>query len=348
MQAMESFAAVLDRYDFSFPQDLIAREPASPRDAARLLVYNRAADTTIMTSFRNLQQFLPKGALLVLNETKVIPAKLNLLRSTGGKVSILVVHTEKDSIHVLANRKMRNGEFLQISGKRGFTVQESREKIWILKPNFPMRTFQRVLQKFGSMPLPPYIKHTCLSSAEQKREYQTVFAKKSGSIAAPTASLHFTKRLLKELETSGIEIVKVTLHVHLGTFAPLTEVEWKKGALHLEQYEIPKASAKSIERAIRAGRPIIAVGTTVLRTLESALDTHGRLTKLSGTTDLFIREGYDFRLVSGLITNFHVPKSSLLMLVSAFAGREETLGLYHKAIRGRFRLFSFGDAMLIV
>lgn len=342
-----SFDEVLERYNFAFPPELIAQSPASPRDSARLLVVGRQDDRLHETTFRSLVSELPKNAVLVLNETKVIPARLPLKRSTGGIVMVLVLGKHKGHVRILGNRRLKVGEELHLTEKIKFKVVGDEGKEWILKPLFPLTHLSKVLERHGQTPLPPYIKHSPLTEAERRREYQTVFAKSAGSIAAPTASLHFTTRLLKQLEKQGITIVRVTLHVHLGTFAPLTEEQWKSGGLHHEEYVISKKTAATIHAAKKAGRPVIAVGTTVVRTLESAADRPKHLRKLSGETNLFIREGYDFKIVDGLITNFHVPRSSLMMLVGAFSGREKIIDAYRYAIEKKFRLFSFGDGMLI-
>ncbi len=345
---MTTFENLLQRYDYAFPPGLIAQAPASPRDSARLLVHRRKTGETEEAVFRDIGRFLPPRSVLVLNETKVIPARLQLTRSTGGRIAALWLGTANGRIQVLANRRLRPGEFLRLQGDTGFTVDGPDGRGWLLTPSFPIARLHRLLDRHGDMPLPPYIKQSPLTRAELRREYQTVFAKEAGSVAAPTASLHFTRGLLAKLQKSGIRIVRVTLHVHLGTFAPLTEEQWKTGVLHSEEYRIPPVSARVLAAARAAGDPIIAVGTTVVRTLESASDEQGRIVRPSGNTNLFIQEGYRFRLVNGLITNFHVPKSSLLMLVSAFAGRDTVLELYQRAIAAKFRFFSFGDAMLIL
>ncbi len=345
---MSAFEEQLRLYDYAFPPALIAQAPAHPRDAARLLVCDRDTGNTEESTFAFLGEFLPKNALLILNRTKVIPARLPLTRVTGGKVAALYLGIHGELFRFLANKKLKPGETLTVAPGKTFIVEASEEKEWLLRPSFALTSLPRLLLTYGQTPLPPYIKESPLTEAQRRREYQTVFAKESGSIAAPTASLHFSKRLLSDLKKRGIETAHVTLHVHLGTFSPLTEEQWAKGALHTEEYVIPPATARLIAEAKREGRPVIAVGTTVVRTLESAADVSGSLTKLSGETSLFIREGYRFRVVDGLITNFHVPKSSLLMLVSAFAGRENVMNWYKKAIEQEFRLFSFGDGMLIL
>lgn len=343
-----NFADVLADFDYAFPPELIAQKPAHPRDSAKLAVVDRKSGTVRWSDFRSIGKFLPKDAVLVLNKTKVIPAKLIAKRSTGGSVSLLSLGVQGKCMRAFANRKLRIGEHLALDRTDGFTVEGSNGKEWLLRPDFPLKQLQKMLARKGEMPLPPYIKHCPLTKKELKEEYQSVFAKDAGSIAAPTASLHFTNRLLKDLEKSGISIVYVTLHVHLGTFAPLTEEQWKSGHLHHEEYVIDAKAKKTLEQAKKERRPIIAVGTTVTRTLESASDRNGKIVCPKGETDLFIREGYDFRLTDGLITNFHVPRSSLLMLVSAFAGRKKILDVYQQAIEKRLRLFSFGDGILIL
>ncbi len=350
---MATAEEILSAYEYSFPPELIAQFPARPRDTARLLVYDRATGIAAHDSFRNLFRYIPKGSLLVMNETRVIPARLALKRPSGGEVRVLYLERGKRDIRVLADRKLRQGEVLRLqktsihAGKKidiAFKVTGQDGKEWLLRPIFPMAAIEDVFEHFGSAPIPPYIKHSPLSRARLKAEYQTVFARNYGSVAAPTASLHFTKRLMAKLEKQGIEIRFVTLHVGLGTFAPLRDKELKSGKLHKETYEIPERTAVAIRKAQKEGRRILAVGTTVVRTLES----FGRNGKRRGATDLFIRAGYDFRYVNGLITNFHVPRSSLMMLVASLTGREKLLALYKEAIAERYRLFSFGDGMLII
>ncbi len=345
---MHSFEDVLRLYDYALPPERIAQAPATPRDSARLLVYRRAADAVEWSTISKLPALLPPRAVLVLNETKVIPARLPAKRSTGGQVLLLYLGRNARELKFLSNRRLRPGEVLRISPRRTLTVLRADAKVWFLKPSFSPSAIRSVLHRHGIVPLPPYINRTPLSRAEVRRRYQTVFAKTEGSIAAPTASLHFTRGLLQKLERSGVSIARVTLHVHLGTFSPLTEEHWKTGKLHPESYSIDSRSARLLAEAKRTGRPIIAVGTTALRALESAADGRGRIVHPQGVTRLFVREPYRFRIIDGLLTNFHVPKSSLLMLVAALTGREKILGLYDEAIRRDFRFFSFGDAMLIL
>ena len=238
---------------------------------------------------------------------------------------------------------------LQIAGdkKLHFTVIKKVNQFYYLKPNFPATQIKSILEKYGQTPLPPYIKHSPLSEKQKREQYQTVFAKDGLSVAAPTASLHFTKHLIAGLKKQGIEVEYLTLNVNLGTFAPLREENIKTGKLHSETYEINKHTADKLNFAKKQGRPIIAVGTTVIRTLESAAGKSG-LFKLSGETRLFIQPGYKFKFISGAVTNFHVPKSSLMMLIAALVGKDELLNLYKKAISKKFRFFSFGDGMIVL
>ena len=337
----------MTRYDFSFPAELIARAPASPRWSARLLIHDRKTRRTEWDVFRNIGKYLPPRSVLVLNETKVLPARLVLRKATGGRVRALYLATEGKDIRVMADRPVREGESLVLEAKLSFRVGKRDGKYLLLRPSFPVRRLAAVLAAHGTTPIPPYIKNPPLSEARLRREYQTVFARRAGSVAAPTAALHFTPALLHSLRRAGHAVRFLTLHVNLGTFAPLTEEALRTGKLHREFYEIPAGTAAYLNRARAAGRPIVAVGTTVVRALESAADAKGRLRKLSGGTDIFIRPPYRFRFADRLITNFHVPDSSLLMLVSAFASRRTVLGLYRQAVKKRFRLFSFGDAMFL-
>ncbi|MEK7181214.1 MAG: tRNA preQ1(34) S-adenosylmethionine ribosyltransferase-isomerase QueA [Patescibacteria group bacterium] len=338
---------LIERYNYQFPKELIAQEPASPRDSAQLLIYNQKNHSIKFDNFFNLTKYLPHGSILVFNETEVIPARLVLRKETGGKVKALFIEESHELVKVMADRKLIPLSKLFINKKLFFTVQKQEEKFYLLQPSFNLRILSQILEKYGETPIPPYIKNTPLKEGELREKYQTIFAKTKGSVAAPTASLHFTKRLFKKIKTQGFGVEFITLHVGLGTFAPLEEGNFKLGRLHEEKYFIDPRVACALNHAKKIGRPIIAVGTTTARTLESASLKNGKLKNLNGATDLFIREGYRFSFIDGLITNFHVPHSSLLMLVSALVGRERLLELYKTAIRKKFRLFSFGDGMLI-
>ncbi len=342
-----SFENLLNSYDYAVPPDLIAQAPASPRDSARLLVYDKKEDKISYDIFLNLARYLPKGAVLVFNETKVIPARFEAMKESGGKVKILYITNDKRLIKVMADRKIPIGTKVFINKKIFFTVEKQEEKYYFLRPLFPLKNLYKILDQYGQAPLPPYIKHSPLGKQELKEKYQSVFARHKGSVAAPTASLHFTERLLNKIKRAGCDIGFITLHVNLGTFAPLEEKNIRERKLHKEYFEIDKKTADFLNQARKEGRPIIAVGTTVSRALESSTITGKGLKNLSGETDIFIQEGYKFKFIDGIITNFHVPRSSLLMLVSAFAGRKKLFDLYQKAIKKKFKFFSFGDGMMI-
>ncbi len=344
---MNKFKQTLKDFDYSFPSELIAQNPAHPRDSAKLLVYDRAEKTITHDTYKNLWKYLPKNGVLVLNQTKVLPARLEVTKPTGGKARLLYIKHDAKHLYVLSDRKLEANTELIIDKQNSFQVVKKADQFYMLKPSFPISKINSVLQKSGITPLPPYIKHSKLKGAKLLKEYNTVFAKKLGSVAAPTASLHFTQNLLKKIQAKGIKVQYVTLHVNLGTFAPLTEDQYKSGRLHKECFEIPAATARALNKAKQEGKPIIAVGTTVVRTLESAAGSNSQISKLYGETNLFITEKTKLKFVDQLITNFHVPKSSLLMLVSAFVGRKQLLALYKLAIKLKYRLFSFGDGMYI-
>ncbi|MFA5990704.1 MAG: tRNA preQ1(34) S-adenosylmethionine ribosyltransferase-isomerase QueA [Candidatus Doudnabacteria bacterium] len=342
-------AKLLKSYDYRLPEKLIAQKPASPRDSARLLVYRQKTKSLNFDTFKNIGKYLPKNAVLVFNQTKVVPARLQITKTTGGKAEILYISHDKNYIQVLSNRHLPIDAKIRLAapGKSSFTVVKKVNQFYYLKPNFPINKIKSILEKYGRTPLPPYIKHSPLTEKQKKEQYQTVFAKAGLSVAAPTASLHFTKSLIAKLKKQGIAVKYVTLNVNLGTFAPLREENLTTGKLHTESYTIDKKTARELNLARKQNRTIIAAGTTVVRTLESATK-NGQLKTLSGKTQLFIQPGFNFQFATGLITNFHVPKSSLLMLVSAFAGKKTLFNLYQKAITKKFRFFSFGDGMLIL
>lgn len=337
---------LLKRYDYHFPAELIAQAPAKPRDSAGLLVYDRTRKQASFDTFKNIGDYLPEGSVLVFNQTKVIPARLTVRKPTGGKVNLLYIG-HHGTVTVMADRKLEIGTVLKLAPKLSFRVMRHDGKYYALRALFPLKDIFKILETYGKTPIPPYIKHSPLKESQLRAEYQAVFAKLRGSVAAPTASLHFTKPLIAKLRKRGIDVRYVTLHVGLGTFAPLTQEHLDQGRLHAEWYSVDGATARMLTQAKKDGRPIVAVGTTVARTLESASSRTGMLRAGQGTTDLFIREGYAWKFVDALVTNFHVPRSSLLMLVSAFASRREILDLYKTAIAKKFRLFSFGDGMLI-
>jgi len=345
---MRKIEELLKKFDYAYPKELIAQSPATPRDTARLLVYHRATKNIHDDIFRHLAKYLPARSILVLNQTKVIPARLMVTKETGGAVALLYIGQNQMSITALANRPLAIGSIVQITPRFHLRVKSRKGGNYCFIPLFPMRQFTKLLHQYGRTPLPPYIKNSPLSESRLKKEYQSILAKTPGSIAAPTASLHFTKSLLKKLRNAGHDIHVVTLHVGLGTFAPLSEKNIAMNQLHEESYTIDTMTARDLNRAKREGRPIIAVGTTVVRTLESAANNQGTLKKGTGSTRIFIQPGYHFKFVDGIITNFHVPRSSLLMLVSAFANTKEIKQIYQHAIERKYRLFSFGDGMVLL
>ena len=343
----QTLEQLLKTYDYALPEARIAQEPASPRDSAKLLIYDRATGAATENTFAHIGNYLPQNAVLVFNQTKVLPARLVVTKPTGGTARVLYIGKKDCAIRALSDRKLIVGTDVRIADGLFLTVIKQEEKYYLLKPSFPLDQLEKVLDRYGITPIPPYIKKSPLKEGELRKKYQTIFAKHAGSVAAPTASLHFTDRLLKKLHRQGIDMCFVTLHVNIGTFAPLTQEHLDTGALHTESYEIAKKTAAFLNKAKKQGRPIIGVGTTVVRTLESATQGTDKLKKLSGETDIFIREGYQFAYIDGMVTNFHVPQSSLLMLVAALIGKERLFKLYRLAIGKKFRFFSFGDGMLI-
>lgn len=344
--AKSNLDALIEEYDYEISESFIAQNPANPRDSAKLLVYDRKKDTTLVDTYKNLVKYLPQDAVLVFNDTKVIPARIIAAKPTGGKVALLFIRKSKEELIFLANVKLEAGIVLT-AGKHTLHVLKKTDSEYAVKPSFPIENYLDVLHEIGITPLPPYIKHTSLSETSLREKYQTVFAQDAGSVAAPTASLHFTQSLISEIQKTGHEIYFVTLHVNLGTFAKLTEDHVVNKRLHEEFFEIDTETAQKLNEAKKQGKTIIAVGTTVVRTLESAANSKGMLVKLVGTTDLFIQEQTKLHFTDSVITNFHVPKSSLLMLVAALVGRKKLFELYNFAIKNNFRFFSFGDGMYI-
>nr|AIA18919.1 Queuosine biosynthesis protein [uncultured bacterium] len=340
-------------YDYELPAEQVAQTPASPRDSSRLFIYDTALDLIQFDTFNNLAKYLPKESLLVLNKTKVIPSRITLYKENKGRVKCLFLVNELKNkvVNAMLDRKVEIGQSLQFDDNFRFKVIGQDEHVFTLAFDFPKEKFINLLERKGSMPIPPYLKHTELKESELRRKYQTIFAKDNGSAAAPTASLHFTQRVFNKLEEKGIQKTFVKLHVGAGTFAPLLEKNLVEGKLHTEWFEVTQKTADSINKAKTQGSKIVAVGTTVARTLETASD--GKEMKgRSGETDIFIYPPYTFKTVDILLTNFHVPKSSLMMLVDALLqnkkAKRNIIELYSTAIKERFRFFSFGDAMLIL
>ena len=332
---------------YDLPPELIAQTPAEPRDSSRMLVYDRAADRVEHRIFRDVTDYLKAGDVLVVNNTKVLPARLYAHTPNGGAVEILLLkRLDKDKWEVLCKpgKKCAVGKSFTINQKLSFTVEDitdSGERIVRFTYD---GVFENILEEAGSMPLPPYIKE----KLNDKNRYQTVYAKTDGSAAAPTAGLHFTPELIQKIRAMGVEIVEVLLHVGLGTFRPVKEDIITDHKMHGEYYEVSEAAADTINRAKAEGRRIIAVGTTSVRTLESATGEDGILKAGSGETHIFIYPPYKFKCVDALITNFHLPESTLVMLVAALTGREKVLELYKTAVAERYRFFSFGDCCFFI
>lgn len=333
---------------YELPQELIAQDPLKDRSSSRLMVLDKSTGQYEHKSFRNIGDYLHKGDCLVLNDTKVIPARLYGEREhTGGKVEILLLKRQKKDIWeilVKPGKKARQGTVLIFGGGilTGTILETMEDGNRIIQFSY-QGIFEEILEQIGQMPLPPYITH----KLEDKNRYQTVYAAHDGSAAAPTAGLHFTEDLLQELENKGIIIVKVTLHVGLGTFRPVKVEDVEKHHMHSEFYTVTPEAAEQINHIKQAGGNIICVGTTSCRTIESVADSQGILHPGSGNTDIFIYPGYHFKATDCLITNFHLPESTLLMLVSALAGKEHIMNAYKEAVKEQYRFFSFGDAMLI-
>ncbi len=337
--------ADLDDYNFELPSHLIAQRPVTPADSAKLLVYRKESDVIEETLFSQLPDYLDTNYSIVFNNTKVIPARLEARRASGGRVELLFLEKVEEGLYrVFLSRHIKDGEVLFLPGNESIDVVRQEEKFFVVRTKLVYKKLLEYLDIYGLMPIPPYIDNPDKES-ELRKEYQTVFAEYYGSVAAPTASLHFTHELLKTLKDKGITIYFVTLHVGLGTFASLKETNFVTGVLHKERYEVTEEVWENIQRDKKMGKKIIAVGTTVTRTLESV----ARTGKLDGFTDLFIQPGYEFKIVDALITNFHLPRSSLLLLVSSFIGsREKIMKLYDYAILHEYRFYSFGDGMLIL
>lgn len=339
----------LQDYDFYLPEDLIAQEPLLKRDMSRLMVLHRENGSVENKVFKDIIDYIKPGDCLVLNNTRVIPARLFGSRDdTGGKIEVLLLkRIEKDKWEVLVKPGKKAKDGTKIVFGEGLlsavVLSHTPEGGRIIEFTYD-GIFEEVLDKLGEMPLPHYIK----KKLEDKERYQTVYSKVEGSAAAPTAGLHFTKELLKSISDRGINIAYVTLHVGLGTFRPVKVENIEEHHMHSEFYTIDEDTAEIINNSKRNGGRIIAVGTTSTRTLETASSEIGEIKKQSGWTNIFIYPGYKFKAVDCLITNFHLPKSSLIMLVSALAGREKILNAYRLAVEEKYRFYSFGDAMLII
>ena len=336
-------------FDYELPEELIAQDPLENRSDSRLMVLDRATGAVEHKRFTDILDYLAPGDCLVVNNTRVIPARLyGVKEDTQAQVEVLLLKRRENDIWetlVRPGKKLKPGARVLfgdglLTGEIVDIVEEGNRLVRFHYQGI----FEEILDCLGQMPLPPYITH----ELRDKNRYQTVYAKHDGSAAAPTAGLHFTEELLRRVRENGVEIAEVTLHVGLGTFRPVKAEEVTDHHMHSEFYRISAEAAEKVNRAKREGHRVISVGTTSTRTLESAADENGFLREKSGWTDIFIYPGYEFRVIDGLITNFHLPQSTLIMLVSALAGREHVLDAYREAVRERYRFFSFGDAMLVL
>ncbi len=346
MQQNQTTTTTLTTHDFYYdlPEELIAQTPIDPRDHSRLLVYDRASDKIEHKHFYDLPSYLKKGDLLVINNTRVIPARIFGHIENHESVLEVLLLKRKDYTHwetiMKPARKARLGSVIHFCDELSAVVTEVGD--------YGARTiefkfdgvFEDILDRVGNMPLPPYIKE----KLADKERYQTVYSKVEGSAAAPTAGLHFTPELMQKVRDMGVDFAEVLLHIGLGTFRPVKEENILDHEMHTEYYEIDEENAKKINDAIKEGRRVICVGTTSVRTLETVADEQGYVRAQKGDTSIFIYPGYKFKCVKALITNFHLPESTLIMLVSAFVGREKTLEIYKTAVEEKYRFFSFGDA----
>ena len=341
----------MKRQDFYYdlPQELIAQDPLEDRSSSRLLVLDKKTGETQHHTFREIVNYLNPGDCLVINDTKVIPARLiGAQEETGAKIEVLLLKRKQNDVWetlVKPGRKAKPGTRISFGDGllKGEVIDVVDEGNRLIRFEYD-GIFEEILDQLGQMPLPPYITH----QLKDKDRYNTVYAAHEGSAAAPTAGLHFTPELLEEIGRKGVDIARVTLHVGLGTFRPVKVDDVENHHMHSEFYMIDEEAAEKINGAKARGGRVICVGTTSCRTIESAADENGRLKACSGWTEIFIYPGYTFKALDGLITNFHLPESTLIMLVSALAGREHVLAAYEEAVRERYRFFSFGDAMLII
>lgn len=338
----------VDDFDFELPPSLIAQSPLQNRSSSRLMCLDRQTGQMEHDTFEHIVERLLPGDTLVLNDTRVIPARLFGHKiQTGAHVELLLLkQTEDDHWETLVKpaKKVQIGTQLEFGGLLRATCTDHTEAGGRIFRFEYSGVFMEIVDQLGHMPLPPYIKETLVDSSR----YQTVYAKHAGSAAAPTAGLHFTDELLSRLANKGVRIAYITLHVGLGTFRPVQVEDILEHHMHSEYYEVNEHTAEMLNDTIQSQGRIIAGGTTTIRTLETIMQQQDLFTSSSGWTDIFIYPGYDFKAIQGMITNFHLPKSTLLMLVSAFAGRDHVLQAYHEAIAQRYRFFSFGDAMLII
>lgn len=338
-----------EAYDYHLPENLIAQFPVEPRDSARMLVYNRANKTLEHRLFSDIVDYLVAGDVLIINNTKVIPARLmGLKKETHASIEVLLLkrlnYTDWEVL-MKPGKRAKKGTIIEFDSTLSCEVLSDTDFGGKIVRFIFDGVFENILDKLGSMPLPPYIKN---APKGIKEEYNTVYAKIDGSAAAPTAGLHFTDELIEKIKAKGVIVEEVLLHVGLGTFRPVKEEDITKHPMHTEYFEVTQHTADVVNKAKKEGRRVISVGTTSVRTLESSVNEKGELIAQKNNTNIFIYPGYTYKIVDALITNFHLPKSTLLMLVSAFMGRDEAIKMYEEAVRKEYRFFSFGDATFII
>jgi S-adenosylmethionine:tRNA ribosyltransferase-isomerase len=342
---------LISDFDFTLPDELIAQEPLADRARSRMLAVDRAANAYADDHFYNLPRFLTKGDVVVLNNTKVFPARLFGESETGARIELFLVReTENKVWETLARpaRRLKTGKKIIFGTRLSAEVLEKTDEGRVFVKFDADGDFDEILEEIGKTPLPPYIKREAADFDKDRERYQTVFAQKRGAIAAPTAGLHFTPQILEEVKDSGAIIAEITLHVGYGTFEPVRALDLSEHKVLPESYEISEETAETLNRAKSERRRIIAIGTTTTRTLESAAAKHGKFTAEKNLADLTITPGYKFKAIDGLLTNFHLPQSSLLVLVSTFGGHELIMESYKHAVREKYRFYSYGDCMLIL
>ena len=338
-------------FEYELPEELIAQGPSQRRDESRLLVVDRASRGLTHRRFRELAELMASGDVLVVNETRVFPARLLARRGGGGGAEIFLLHPDAGdpllwTALVRPGGKLRPGRMVEVSPELSIEILDvlpGGERLVRIRTPLPL---EEALDRYGEVPLPPYVRRS--ATAEDRERYQTVYARERGSVAAPTAGLHFTPELFERIRARGVEIVPLVLHVGVGTFRPVADEDPAAHRMHREWYDVSAAAAERINSARDEGGAVWAVGTTSVRTLETASGEGGRVEAGAGWTDIFIRPPYRFRAVDRLITNFHLPRSTLLMLVAAFAGHELTMAAYREAVAERYRFYSYGDAMAVI
>lgn len=336
----------IDLFDYNLPSELIAQEQIKPRDHSRLLILDRESQKIEHKHFYDLVDYLNQDDVLVLNETKVFPARLLGQKQTGGKIEVFLTEKiDQSNWQCMIGGKIKINNKIYFNNLECQVIKKLEDKIYQVEFNKSGQELEELVEEIGQTPLPPYIKTQ--DSDEIKQDYQTVFAKSKGSVAAPTAGLHFTEELFKKLEAKNIKIFKITLHVSLGTFAPVDVKDITQYKIHSEWASIDKQTANELNKLKQANKNIIAVGTTSARTLEAFSDEQGNLSAGNKNINIYIYPGYKYKFVDDMITNFHLPKSSLLFMISALAGRELILNTYQEAIKLKYRFYSFGDAMFI-